>query len=214
MIQHISRRLSLALLAFTLFGALGGGMAAASEANREVADPQEAAIFVSRVSDDVLKILADTSLTSNQRSAALQAVLDDGFNMKYIALLTLGPYRRHVTDEDLTAYEGLFSQFMLAKYASLLNSYSGEKLLISGAAPAGKRDAVVRSQIESKDGAPIEAEWRVRMFGGTPQIIDLKVAGLSLAQSQREEFTAVIDRSGFKGLIDILKTTTDTADRA
>ncbi len=62
--------------------------------------------------------------------------------------------------------------------------------------------------IDRPSGPPIEAEWRVRTTENRYRIIDITVEGVSMVITQRSEFSAVIQRNGFEGLIAVLRART------
>ncbi|MDA1059955.1 MAG: ABC transporter substrate-binding protein [Proteobacteria bacterium] len=49
------------------------------------------------------------------------------------------------------------------------------------------------------------ADWRGRATETGFKIIDVEVAGVSMALTQRSEFASVIGRNGMNGLIEVLR---------
>ncbi|RME67800.1 MAG: ABC transporter substrate-binding protein, partial [Alphaproteobacteria bacterium] len=67
----------------------------------------------------------------------------------------------------------------------------------------------------SDGGPPIAADWRVRrMPDGELKIIDLRVEGISLAETKRQEFASMIANNGFAGFLDQLRGQSDGAAQA
>lgn len=159
--------------------------------------------FVAQLADEAIN-----SLSNNQDAAARKALfeqlLSQGFNMDFISLVALGSARRTATPEQLSAYQASFKRFIVGRYASLLDSYQGEQLIINGSVET-KRDRLVNSIIRSPNGSPVAAEWRVRNFDGDLKIIDVKFEGVSMVQSQQEEFRSIISSQGIDGLTKILE---------
>jgi phospholipid transport system substrate-binding protein len=87
-------------------------------------------------------------------------------------------------------------------YARRFSEYSGQTFGITGARPEGERDVKVQSEIRRPDGPPVAVTWRVRDRGGSFEIVDVEVEGVSMGVTQRNEFSAVIQRNG--GSIDAL----------
>ena len=81
--------------------------------------------------------------------------------------------------------------------------------MVDGTAPAGKRDIYVRSQILRPDGPPLAADWRVRKIEEEFKVIDLKIEGISMVITQRDEFMAKIASSGLDELIADLRRRAD-----
>ncbi len=63
----------------------------------------------------------------------------------------------------------------------------------------------MRSKIIRPDGPPLATDWRVRRIKEEFKVIDLKIAGISMVITQRDEFLAKIASSGLDSLIADLK---------
>lgn len=179
--------------------ALSSAAAFAEPSNAEVADPNNAAAMVAQVAGDAIATL-NSKLDHARAHARLRSELAENFNLRYVGLLALGPYRRDMADADLESFEAAFGDYVLARYASLLENRGAKAFRITGAERAGSRDALVHMVIDG-EGAPVEADWRVRMFSGAAQIIDLSVGGVSIAQLQQDEVGAAIKELGVAGFI-------------
>ncbi len=183
----------------------------ASVANAQTSpiSPEEAEAFVSVLAENALDTLALQTISLEDREVKFRRILSEGFALKYIGLLVLGKrHRRTATAEELEEYQLYFSEFILKKYSALLGGYAGETFVVLGSRPSGKRDVLVGSEIRRSSGAPIPTEWRVRRFNEALKIIDIKVEGISMVQSQREEFNAILTREGMIGLIAVLRART------
>ena len=212
---HLGHRVfGLVVGAFVILSTAIVGAQAEPGHNRDKVNPEDAAQFIQLTAEEALAVLGDIGMSKEERATEVEALIGRSFNLKYVSLLALGPYRRHVENEELETYHALFTKFMISKYAGMLNVYAGQDIVVSNAYRVGQRDAIVETHIETNGQAPVEAEWRVRIFAGVPKIIDVKIAGLSLAHAQREEFGLVIDRSGFVGLMDVLRHGAAQNDRA
>ncbi len=182
--------------------------ASAANAQTSPISPEEAEAFVSVLAENALDTLALQTISLEDREVEFRRILSEGFALKYIGLLVLGKHRRTATAEELLEYQLYFSEFILKKYSALLGGYAGETFVVLGSHPSGKRDVLVGSEIRRSGGAPIPTEWRVRRFHEALKIIDIKVEGISMVQSQREEFNAILTREGMIGLIAVLRART------
>ena len=106
-------------------------------------------------------------------------------------------------------YQALFTEFILQSYLRRMGGFSGETFTVAGARAAGKKDVLVRTQIDRAGGLLIKAEWRVRPKDGRYRIIDIMVDGVSMAVTQRSEFNAVVRQHGMQGLLQILRARTE-----
>jgi len=194
-----------ALLLVLMIGSTPLRTASAAPADEEVADPAQALEFVDGLATQAYQVMADHALSMQERDARARALIDHGFNVRYMSLLALGSYARDFDEKKLDDYETKFGDFLCGKYARLVENYGVVRFRAIDAEQVGRRDALVHLMIYRK-GDAVDTEWRVRMFEGEPRIIDVQVSGLSLMQSERADFAAVIKQSGYKGLFDALNT--------
>lgn len=180
---------------------------AAVPASAQDPDPSLAAValFVDELIDDAIVILRRKELPVAERESLLAARLRRGFALDYIARFVLGRHWRKATPEQRREYQELFADFIIKSYSVRLDDYTDQTIEVGRAKPAGKKDFIVASKIIRDTGPPLAIDWRVRKRDGVYKVIDLKVEGISMAISQREEFSAVVQREGIEGLIDGLR---------
>ena len=197
------RRGFLASIVAVFFVIAGASQVLAAESAAE--DPMGAEEFIRQLANDAFGILNDTRLTQNERDEAFRSLLKDGFALDYVSRLVLGRHRRTASKAQMAEYDRIFPEYILRIYASRLTEYGDEEVIVVGTTPAGKRDIYVRSKISRPDGPPLAADWRVRRIKEKFKVIDLKIEGISMVITQRDEFLAKIASSGFDSLIANLK---------
>ena len=110
-------------------------------------------------------------------------------------MYTLGKYRKNLSDEQIKEYEILFEKYFLKSFSSRLSDYSDPKIDVISAETLSPKYTMVRSMLLSTKKKPaLQIDWRV--YTKNPQkplIRDLIVEGLSLARTQKEEFSSVIE---------------------
>ena len=168
-------------------------------------DVEAAVRFVTELVDQAMAVLRNDELTTQERDAQLSTLLRAGFALDYISRFVLGRHWRKATPEQRQDYRSLFTDFIINTYSARLDEYHEETVKIGTGQAVGKRDVLVESNIVQRDAPPIPVEWRVRYRKNEFKVIDLKVEGISMAISQREEFSAVIQKKGIDGLIDSLR---------
>lgn len=179
----------------TLGWALGGAARAAET------DPTEtAAAFIETLGVEVQAIQA----TAPPRRAALRDLIRGGFDLDLTSRLVLGKFWGRATPKQRTAFKDLFAQYLLNAYARRLDAYRIETLAVVASKRVGENDFLVQTSIVG-DGDTADAVWRVRARGGAYRIIDVLIDGISLALTQRSEFTSVIGREGFDGMLAMLR---------
>ena len=197
------RRGFLASIVAVLLVISGASQVLAAESAAE--DPMGAEEFVRQLANDALGILNDTMLTQDERDQAFRDLLKRGFALDYVSRLVLGRHGRTASRAQLAQYNRVFPEYILRVYSSRLTEFGDEEIFVDGTAPAGKRDIYVRSKIIRPDGPPLAADWRVRRIKEKFKVIDLKIEGISMVITQRDEFLAKIASSGLDSLIADLK---------
>ena len=79
---------------------------------------------------------------------------------------------------------------------------------LAGERPDGKNGRLVESEITAKEGPPIKLQWRIRQGAESLKIVDILVEGVSMAVTQRSEFTNVVRSQGLEGLLQALRART------
>ncbi len=179
-------------------------MSVAAPATPPAAD--DAVAFISNLADDALNMLGAEDMSADQRLTTFEKLVRKDFDLRLIGRVALGRHWRRASKEQKSEYLDLFSTHVLRTYSSLLSSYSDEKIEIGGAKPAGKKDMWVDSTILRASAPPVKVGWRVRQVKDRLRVIDVKVEGISMVQTQREEYTAVVQSNGIDGLLDMLRT--------
>jgi len=176
---------------------------------RAESQPGAASQFIHTLGDDAIRTLRTPGIALEERESRFRKLLSQGFDMPFIARFVLGQYWRGATPEQQSEYVQVFTEYVLQVYSARLGGYAGETLTVVSERAAGEKDVVVNTRIERPSGPPLEAQWRVRGANGTPHIIDVMVAGVSMVVTQRDEFASVLQRQNVTGLIEMLRARTD-----
>lgn len=194
--------LSLSVLA----PAVQPAMAAAPIAAR--ASAVQAKQFVADLGAQAIFVLRQPGQTIERRESIFRDMLAQKFALGFIGRFVLGRYWKGATADQQEEYQLLFSEFVLRSYAAMLGGYVDEKFVVDGVGEAGQYDMIVNSQITGAGRDPMRVDWRVRLVDGRPQIIDVSVGGISMSITQREEFSALIQRNGIESLLEVLRART------
>lgn len=163
--------------------------------------------FVDRMGERAVAFLSDSSLGQEQRKTKFRSLLRDSYDMDTIARFALGRYWRLASTQQRKEYRKLFEDMVVNVYARRFEDYKGQKFEVRGQRSDGDSDTLVTSYIVSGEGADVKVDWRVRLKGGKYRIVDVIVEGVSMAMTQRSDFSAVIQKGGgdVQVLIDHLK---------
>lgn len=173
----------------------------------------DAGAFVKDLGDKAIHLLTGKDISAAEREERFRDLLRQGFDVRRIGLFVLGRYARGASPKEIEEYNKLFEDLIVATYAARFAEYSGQQFIIKRVAkPQTHGDAIVMSEIQPTDGGPaIRVDWQVHEEASGPKIVDVRVEGVSMSVTQREEFTAVIRKNGggLDALIDVLRKKTE-----
>lgn len=164
-------------------------------------DPDGAKVFIQQLSDEAMDVWRDPTLTEAEREKKFRDLLYEGFDVNFLARLSLGRHAREMKREQLREYMKLFPDYIVNKFSKRIGDYTNQQVRILDTAPAGTRDLFVRTELVRPGADPIAADWRVRRKKNGFRIVDVKVEGISMAITQRDEFSSLIEQSGIDGLL-------------
>ena len=152
---------------------------------------------VRNLGDKAITALGNTkSMSDADRDAEFRRLMKEGFDLPLIGRFVMGVHWRRATDAEKAEYVALFEDYVIKTYANRLTSYNDERFEVQAGKPDDDKDVIVTSLIHRPNGAPIKVDWRVRISGESPKVIDVIVEGASMAISQRSEFSSVIQNNG------------------
>ena len=112
-----------------------------------------------------------------------------------MGLYTLGELRKSIDKNILENYQTAFKKYFLKSLTSRLTDYSSNTFEIINAEKKSSNYTIVKSKIIANDNQPeIKIDWRIYTKNpDKPLIRDLIVEGLSLARTQKEEFSSILN---------------------
>ena len=161
--------------------------------------------FVQGLAERVTNMFSDGELTVERRDARFRNLLENGFDMNLIGRVALDGHWPDATAEQHGEYLALFSDYLIKSYGRWIKAYAAGQLEVVQSAPIDDRDTLVRPRISRTAGESENIDWRVRLSGEGMRVIDVIVDGVSMLNTQRSEFAAVIARDGIDGLLETLR---------
>lgn len=156
-----------------------------------------AEVFVDALAKEGIGFLGDKDMTMEERKAAFKKLLSSKFDMQTIGRFALGRYWQTATPEQRKEYMKLFQKMTVEVYSQRFSDYQGQSLEIRGSRPEGSgTDTLVNSVILQDNGPEVKVDWRIRHKNGTYKVVDVIVEGVSMAVTQRSDFSSVIQRGG------------------
>ena len=136
----------------------------------------------------------NNKFTIEEKIAKLKNIADETVDIKGIGFYTLGSYRKDLNDEQKKIYQDLFKKYFLKSFSSRLAEYSNPEIQVNSKKKLNESYTMVSSILVATETRPeVKIEWRVYTKIPTdPKIRDLIIEGLSLARTQKEEFSSII----------------------
>ncbi len=157
----------------------------------------DAGTFVNRMARTALDDLTLTSVPEEQRNRRFQELMDEAFDVPLISRFVLGRYWRQATEAERTEYVRLFRELIVQSYARRFADFNGAQFRVIGTSvPNEDGDVMVAVEGLVPSKPPIKLDVRVRQGGSTQKVIDVAIEGISMAITQRDEFSSVIQRGG------------------
>ena len=125
----------------------------------------------------------------------LNDIAERSVDINGIGMYTLGKYRKSISEEDKSKYQKLFKSYFLKSFSSRLVDYTDPKINVVSEKKVSDKYTIVNSVLEASKGRPeVKIDWRIYTKNPEkPLIRDLMVEGLSLARTQKEEFSSIIN---------------------
>jgi phospholipid transport system substrate-binding protein len=152
-------------------------------------------MFVSELVNDAINKLSDNNLSKEEKATFVENVAIENIDINALGLYALGELRKSTDKNSLENYQQAFKKYFLKSLTSRLTDYSSNKFEITDSEKKSSNYTIVKSKIISSDNQPeIKIDWRVYTKNpDKPLIRDLIVEGLSLARTQKEEFSSILN---------------------
>lgn len=188
---------------------------AGAQASAQNAVPGATA-FIDALAQRAIEGLTAKDIDNADRAARFRALFTETFDVATIGRFALGTPWRTASESDRAEYLKAFEDFIVATYATRFADYGGEAIRTTGSRRGDDNEVFVASEFVRAQGAPVRVSWRLRPNGNSWRIIDVIIEDVSMAITQRDDFSATIQRNGgrLSALIEALRSKTNTAGRS
>jgi len=154
----------------------------------------EADVFVQSTVNRAAKTLGG-NLSKEERIQKLKQIAKETVDIKGIGFYSLGDHRKKLTENQLIKYHKVFAEYFLKSFSSRLAEYSNPEIEVNSKKIINKNYTIVSSILISTESRPeVKIDWRVYTKDSNNLLIrDLIIEGLSLARTQKEEFSSIIN---------------------
>lgn len=148
------------------------------------------------------------------RYARLGPVLEDVYDLPFLAEKSLGRHWRGLSEEERLRWVDTFSRLTISIYADRFDRYSGERFEVLGSEPMPHETFLVGTRLVQSNGESVRLNYRMRQRNGRWRIIDVYLNGtVSELALRRSEYSSVVKRDGFQSLVEALEEKIATTER-
>ena len=151
-------------------------------------------IFVQSTVNRASQILSEDT-SKNEKIDKLKVIAKETVDIRGIGFYTLGKYRKTLNDVQKDKYSELFYEYFLKSFSSRLSEYSNPKIDVQSQEKLNENYTIVSSILVATENRPeVKIQWRIYTKNPEkPMIRDLIIEGLSLARTQKEEFSSILN---------------------
>ena len=154
----------------------------------------EADIFVQSTVNRASKILSE-NISKEKKIDELKLIAKETVDIKGIGFYTLGSARKNLDENNKKKYSKLFEGYFLKSFSSRLAEYTNPEIDVLSKEVLSANYTIVNSILKGTSERPeIKIDWRIYTKDPeNPLIRDLIIEGLSLARTQKEEFSSILN---------------------
>ena len=156
--------------------------------------PIEPDVFVQSTVNRASQILSK-NMTKDEKIDQLKSIAKETVDIRGVGMYSLGSARKNLDDNQKKKYFSLFENYFLKSFSSRLSEYTNPEINVKGKEVINSNYTIVNSVLVATSERPeIKIDWRIYTKNpNNPLIRDLIIEGLSLARTQKEEFSSILN---------------------
>ena len=154
----------------------------------------EADVFVQSTVNRASKILSE-DISKQKKIDKLKVIAKETVDIRGIGFYTLGSVRKSLDNDQKKKYSDLFEDYFLKSFSSRLAEYTNPEIDVLEKDILNENYTIVNSLLKATNERPeVKIDWRIYTKNPeNPLIRDLIIEGLSLARTQKEEFSSILN---------------------
>ena len=154
----------------------------------------EADVFVQSTVNRASQILSK-NISKEEKINQLKSIARETVDIRGVGFYSLGSARKDLSDDQKIQYSKLFEDYFLKSFSSRLAEYTNPEIEVNNKKVLNKNYTIVNSMLVGTSERPeVKIDWRVYTKDPeNPLIRDLIIEGLSLARTQKEEFSSILN---------------------
>ena len=150
-------------------------------------------VFVQSTVNRASQILSK-NISKEKKINELKSIAKETVDIRAVGFYSLGSARKNLNDNQKIQYSKLFEDYFLKSFSSRLAEYTNPEIEVNDKKVLNKNYTIVNSLLVGTSERPeVKIDWRIYTKDpGNPLIRDLIIEGLSLARTQKEEFSSIL----------------------
>ena len=151
-------------------------------------------VFIQSTVNRASQILSK-NISKEEKINQLKSIAKETVDIKGVGFYSLGSARKNLNDSQKIEYLKLFEDYFLKSFSSRLAEYTNPEIEVNDKKVLNKNYTIVNSLLVGTSERPeVKIDWRVYTKDPeNPLIRDLIIEGLSLARTQKEEFSSILN---------------------
>ena len=151
-------------------------------------------VFVQSTVNRASQILSN-SISKQEKMDQLEIIAMETVDITGIGFYSLGSKRKELDDNKKKEYSKLFEGYFLKSFSSRLAEYTNPEIEVNNKKVLNENYTIVNSILLGTSERPeVKIDWRIYTKDPkNPLIRDLIIEGLSLARTQKEEFSSILN---------------------
>ena len=151
-------------------------------------------VFVQSTVNRASQILSK-NISKEEKINQLKSIAKETVDIKGVGFYSLGSARKNLNDSQKIEYLKLFEDYFLKSFSSRLAEYTNPEIEVNDKKFLNENYTIVNSLLVATSERPeVKIDWRVYTKDPeNPLIRDLIIEGLSLARTQKEEFSSILN---------------------
>ena len=151
-------------------------------------------VFVQSTVNRASQILSE-NISKNEKINKLKSIAKETVDIRGVGFYSLGSARKKLDEKQIKTYSNLFEQYFLKSFSSRLAEYTNPEIEVIDKKILNENYTIVNSLlIATSDRPEVKIDWRIYTKNpNSPLIRDLIIEGLSLARTQKEEFSSILN---------------------
>ena len=150
-------------------------------------------VFVQSTVNRASEILSK-NISKEEKINQLKIIAKETVDIRGVGFYSLGSVRKNLDDNQKNKYLEFFENYFLKSFSSRLSEYTNPEIDVFAKEVLNENYTIVNSTLKAtKERPEIKIDWRIYTKDkSNPLIRDLIIEGLSLARTQKEEFSSIL----------------------